>query len=62
MPVAQFLAQREDARRVLVDHLLEFAEFGPGVFLESHPVLGARYDVEDPKLIEDLQLDCEDSS
>ncbi|WP_139219540.1 MULTISPECIES: helix-turn-helix domain-containing protein [Actinopolyspora alba group] len=32
--------------------LLEFAEFGPGVFLESHPVLGARYDLEDPKLIE----------
>lgn len=32
--------------------LLEFTEFGPGVFLESHPVLGARYDVEDPELTE----------
>lgn len=30
--------------------LLEFEEFDPGVFLESHPVLGARYDVEDPTL------------
>ncbi|MBA8825145.1 hypothetical protein FHX42_002496 [Saccharopolyspora lacisalsi] len=32
--------------------LLEFEDFSPGVFLESHPVLGARYDVEDPKLAE----------
>lgn len=32
--------------------LLEFDEFSPGVFLEGHPVLGARYDVEDPKLTE----------
>ncbi|GAA4829958.1 helix-turn-helix transcriptional regulator [Saccharopolyspora rosea] len=32
--------------------LLEFEDFTPGVFLESHPVLGARYDVEDPVLID----------
>ncbi|MER5389818.1 helix-turn-helix transcriptional regulator [Saccharopolyspora sp. NPDC002686] len=32
--------------------LLEFEDFSPGVFLEGHPVLGARYDVEDPVLID----------
>ncbi|GAA4878236.1 helix-turn-helix transcriptional regulator [Saccharopolyspora cebuensis] len=31
--------------------LLEFDDFSPGVFVEGHPVLGARYDVEDPVLI-----------
>ncbi|WP_295141773.1 MULTISPECIES: helix-turn-helix transcriptional regulator [unclassified Saccharopolyspora] len=32
--------------------VLEFASFSPGVFLEGHPVLGARYDVGDPLLAE----------
>ncbi|PRW65242.1 transcriptional regulator [Actinopolyspora mortivallis] len=32
--------------------LLEFQDFGPGVFLEGHPVIGARFEVEDPTLTE----------
>ncbi len=30
--------------------LLEFAQYSPGVYLESNPVVGARYDVEDTTL------------
>lgn len=40
--------------------VLEFADYNPGVYLEHHPVVGARYDVEAPELASTYRVIAEE--